>query len=84
MTMAEDTKQKPADARDDVQVIPEDYRLTIPRSVRDLPGFEPGREVAWLIKHGSVHLVPVPGLDELRGKFAGIDTSNIREKTDRF
>ena len=84
MMMAEDTKREVPDARDDVQVIPEDYGLTIPRRVRELPGFEPGRKVAWLVTHGSVHLVPVPGLDALQGIARGADTSNIREKTDRF
>ena len=83
--MSDDEKREAALAeRDDVSVIPEDYRLTIPRKIREMPGFQPGEKVAWLVKHGTVSLVPVLGLDELRGVFKGIDTSNIREKTDRF
>ena len=83
--MADDTKRDASPAeRDDVLVIPDDYRLTIPRAVRELPGFQPGKKVVWLVKGGSVSLVPVLGLDKLRGIARGIDTSNIREKVDRF
>lgn len=83
--MSDDTKREAALAeRDDVLVIPEDYRITIPRKIREMPGFEPGRELAWLVKGRSVSLVPVLGLDELRGIARGADTSDIREKVDRF
>jgi len=83
--MSDDTKRDAALAeRDDVLVIPEDYRITIPQRVREMPGFQPGKKLVWLVKGGSVHLVPVPGLEELRGIAKGLDTSNLREKTDRF
>ena len=78
MAVSDDTK------RDDVFVIPEDYRITLPQRIREMPGFERGGKVAWLVKHGSVSLVPVLGLDELRGIARGADTSDLREKTDRF
>ncbi len=83
--ISNDTKRDAALAeRDDVLVIPEDYLITLPRRVREMPGFQPGAKVAWLVKGHSVSLVPVPTLEELRGIARGADTSNLREKVDRF
>lgn len=68
---------------DAVTVSPK-YQVVIPKSIREIPGFEPGKQLIWIAKGHSVKLVPVLPLEELREIFKGIDTSNIREKVDRF
>ena len=60
------------------------YQVTVPKSIREIPGFQSGSDVVWIAKGHSVKLVPVLEFEELRRIFKGIDTSDIREKVDRF
>ncbi|MGC9316686.1 MAG: AbrB/MazE/SpoVT family DNA-binding domain-containing protein [Armatimonadota bacterium] len=60
------------------------YQVVIPRDVRERLGIKPGQELQVIVKQGTIHLVPVPALRDLRGLVKGIDTSDIREKEDRY
>ncbi|MEA3403691.1 MAG: AbrB/MazE/SpoVT family DNA-binding domain-containing protein [Armatimonadota bacterium] len=60
------------------------YQVVIPKDVRERLGIQPGQELQLIVKHGAIHLVPVPALQDLRGFVKGIDTSDIREKEDRY
>jgi len=60
------------------------YQLVVPKSIRESMGFKPGQKFMPIAKHGSIQYVPVPTLKEMRGIARGADTSNIREKVDRF
>ena len=68
----------------DATKISSKYQVVVPKSIREIPGFQSGRDVVWIAKGHSVKLVPVLPLEELRVIFKGIDTSDIREKVDRF
>ena len=58
--MSDDTKREAALAeRDDVLVIPEDYRLTIPRSIRESWGIKPGDKIMVEAEGAGFKLTPV-------------------------
>jgi AbrB family looped-hinge helix DNA binding protein len=61
------------------------YQIVIPKSVRDqVPSIKPGRKVAFIVKHGSIRLLPVPTLDELYGFAKGINIEGYRDEEDRY
>lgn len=60
------------------------YQVVIPKQVREQMKIEPGQKLSFIVKGGVMYLVPVLSLDELHGFVKGMDTSDIREKVDRF
>lgn len=60
------------------------YQVVIPKEVREQIPIEPGQKLAVIVKGGTIHLVPVRPLRELRGIAPNIDMSNIREEVDRL
>ncbi len=68
----------------DATKISSKYQVVVPKSIREIPGFQSGKKLVWIAKGRSVSLVPVPTLEGLRGIARGADISNIREKVDRL
>jgi len=60
------------------------YQVVIPKEIRERMRIEPGQKLSVIAKGGIIYLVPVLELDELQGFVQGIDTSDLREKEDRF
>ncbi len=60
------------------------YQVVIPKEIRERMRIEPGQKLSVITKGGIIYLVPVLELDELQGFVQGIDTSDLREKEDRF
>lgn len=60
------------------------YQIVIPKEVRESMDIKPGQKLSFIVKGGVIYLVPVLSLDELQGFVKGMDTSDIREKVDRF
>jgi AbrB family looped-hinge helix DNA binding protein len=60
------------------------FQISIPKSVREEKGWKAGQEFAFVPKNGEMLLVPVPTREELRGMFKGADTSNYRDRNDRY
>ena len=59
-------------------------QISIPKAVRDGAGWKTGQEFAFIPKDGGWLLVRVPTLDEIRGLAKGADTSNYRDRNDRY
>jgi AbrB family looped-hinge helix DNA binding protein len=93
------TKPKPAPAkrarrpaRDPNIIYPEEhqttvsskYQVVIPKRAREEAGIKPGQKLSVLVKDGSVTLVPIPTIDELRGFAPGINLDDIRDHEDRY
>ena len=59
------------------------YQVVIPKEIREKMGIKPGQEVQFMIYQGSIVLVPLVHIEELRGFMKGIDT-NIEREPDRL
>lgn len=60
------------------------FQISIPKDVRDLQKWEAGQKFVFIPKGKGVMIMPVPTLGELKGIASGADTSDVRDRTDRF
>jgi AbrB family looped-hinge helix DNA binding protein len=56
------------------------YRVRIPREVRESAHLKRGQEFQIIVKGGIIHLVPQRSLEELRGFARGISTEGLRNR----
>jgi AbrB family looped-hinge helix DNA binding protein len=60
------------------------FQISIPKEVRDEQQWEAGQEFAFIPKGKGVLLMPVPELKQLTGMAKGVDTSDCRDREDRY
>lgn len=60
------------------------FTITIPEEVREQQNWRVGQELVFIPDGKGVKLMPVPTLDELQGLFKGADTTNYRDRDDRY
>jgi AbrB family looped-hinge helix DNA binding protein len=60
------------------------FQISIPKPIRDELGLKAGQRFLFVIKGNLIQLVPARGLKEMSGVLKGADTSNIRDRHDRF
>jgi len=60
------------------------FQISIPKEVRDEQQWEAGQEFAFIPKGKGVLLMPVPELKQLTGTTKGVDTSDYRDREDRY
>lgn len=65
-------------------VVSSKYQVVIPKAVREQVRLRPGQRLAVVVRGNVISLVPVGPITELRGFIKGMDTSELREKTDRL
>lgn len=68
----------------DTATLSSKHQISIPKSVRDEQGWEAGQRFVFIPKGKGVLLMPVPELKDLFGIAKGADTSDYRDRTDRF
>jgi AbrB family looped-hinge helix DNA binding protein len=68
----------------DTATLSSKFQISIPKAVRNEFGWKAGQAFVFVPKGKSVTLVPVPTLEELRGIAKGADTTNYRDRDDRF
>jgi AbrB family looped-hinge helix DNA binding protein len=61
-----------------------EFQITIPKEVRDSQGWKPGQKLGFVPHGKSYILVSVPTLDEVCGIAKGADTSDYRDRYDRY
>jgi len=61
-----------------------DFRLTIPKSVREENGWHNGQTFTFIPKNGGVLLIPVPSRDELFGIAKGANPNGYRERENKI
>ena len=62
-----------------------DFRITIPRQVREAVGIRVGQQIQVMVHEGCILLIPVRPVQDLRGFLAGIDIRVERwESTDEI
>ena len=60
------------------------YQVVIPEDVRKDMHIKPGQKFEVIVFEGCLELVPIKDVRSLRGSLKGIDTSDLRDKKDRF
>lgn len=60
------------------------FQISIPKEVRDEQHWEAGQEFVFIPKGKGVLLMPVPELRQLAGMAKGADTSDYRDRQDRY
>jgi len=60
------------------------FQISIPKAIREAQHWEAGLTFAFIPKGDAVLLVPVPGLDELKGIASGASTESYRDRSDRI
>lgn len=73
------------DIRIDMQTVKlsSKYQIVIPRDVRERMKLKPGTRFRVIDVGGSVELIPIRPVHEMRGRFKDIDT-NIEREDDRL
>lgn len=59
------------------------YQVVIPERLREEAHIKPGDKMIAIAKHGILQYVPVRPLKRTRGMILGLDTSDVRDETDR-
>ena len=59
------------------------YQVVIPQDVREALELKPGQKLAVLNINGSISLVPLRSMKQMRGFVKGINPAGLREKKDR-
>jgi AbrB family looped-hinge helix DNA binding protein len=60
------------------------FQISIPKEIREKQGWTPGQKFAFIPRGKGVELVPVPKLEDIRGIAKGADTSDYRDRYDRY
>ena len=60
------------------------YQISMPKSVRETHGWNPGQELAFIRGGKDVVVVPVPDLNDLKSIAKGADTAGYRDRDDRY
>ena len=59
------------------------YQVVIPEKLRQEANIKPGDKMVAIAKHGILQYVPVRSLKETKGMVKGLDSADLRDKTDR-
>jgi AbrB family looped-hinge helix DNA binding protein len=59
------------------------FQVVIPRELREALEIKPGQKMAVFNVNGTIRLVPVRPMNQMRGFLKGISTDGLREKRDR-
>jgi len=59
------------------------YQIVIPKAIRERAKLRPGMKLTVLLKGSVISLVPEGALGDMFGAFPDLDSTDLREKTDR-
>lgn len=68
----------------DTVTVSSDYRVVIPKAIRERMGIVPGQELQVLAFGDHMHVLPIRSAQDLRGSLKGCDIGFVREETDRL
>ena len=60
------------------------YQVVIPEKLRKRAGIKPGDKMVAITKHGIIQYIPVRPMKETEGFIPGLDSKNLRDKSDRI
>ena len=68
---------------DTVTVSPK-FQVVIPRAIRQDLDIKPGKRLVVIEKEGTIHLIPVGKITEMRGFAKGVSSKGLRDESERF
>jgi len=68
---------------DSVTVSPK-FQVVIPKEIREGLRIKPGVKMVVLEKEGTIHLVPIGKLKDMRGIAHGVSSKELRDENERF
>jgi AbrB family looped-hinge helix DNA binding protein len=68
----------------DITTLSSKFQISIPKKLRESQKWKAGQKFAFIPKDGGYLLVPVPTIEEMAGFAAGADTSDLRDRRDRY
>ena len=68
----------------DIATLSSEYQISIPKAVRQRHDWKPGQKFAFISKESGVLLVPVPTIEDLRGRAEGATITDYRDREDRY
>ena len=68
---------------DTVKVSPK-FQVVIPKEIRKDLKLKPGERLVIMEKGGTIHLIPVGKIKELRGFVRGISARGVRDESERL
>ncbi|MBS3053461.1 MAG: AbrB/MazE/SpoVT family DNA-binding domain-containing protein [Candidatus Aenigmarchaeota archaeon] len=68
---------------DTVKVSPK-FQVVIPQEIRKDLKLKPGEKLVIMEKGGTIHLIPVGKIKELRGFIKTVSTKALRDENERF
>ncbi len=68
----------------DTATLSSKFQISIPKAVREGQGWQAGQELVFIRKGKGVLVMPVPDRELLRGIAKGADTTDYRDRTERF
>jgi AbrB family looped-hinge helix DNA binding protein len=60
------------------------YQVVIPEKLREAAKIKPGDRMVAIAKHGILQYVPVRSIKETKGMIKGLESSGIRDESDRI
>ncbi len=60
------------------------FQISIPKGVREAQHWQAGQEFVFIPKGKGVLVMPVPGLEDLRGIAKGAKAEGYRDRKDRY
>lgn len=64
--------------------VSEKYQVVIPEKLRKAAKIKPGDRMVVIAKHGILQYVPVRSIKDTKGMIRGLDSSAIRDESDRL
>ena len=68
----------------DTVTVSEKFQIVIPKGVREDLKIKPGKRIVVIEKGGTIHLIPVGDIKEMRGFVNGVSSKGLRDETERF
>ena len=68
---------------DSVIVSPK-FQVVIPKDIREDLKLQPGERLAIIEKEGTIHLIPIGKLKEMRGFIRGVSSKGLRDESEHF
>lgn len=62
----------------------EKFQISIPKAIRDQLNLRAGQQFLFVTRGDTIMLVPKRTADEMRGAFRGADSSDVRDRRDRY